>query len=166
MPQRLTTHIQKHSILFICTANQCRSPMAELLFKDYLLSNQNDLTDWQVESAGIYAIPDYPATHNAILAMKELGLDLNSHRSQCVTEELIQSFNLILTMESNHQHRLQQLSPPSAQKVYMLSEMIGIRADVQDPIGSTLQEYISTANLIKKYLLQGWNRILQLSDHL
>jgi protein-tyrosine-phosphatase len=139
--------------------------MAELLFKDILISKRINKEEWHVESAGIYAIPSYPATHNAILAMKEFGLDLNSHRSQPVTEELIQSFNLILTMESTHQHTLQQLSPSSTQNVYMLSEMIDIRADVQDPIGSPLQEYITTANLIKKYLLQGWNRILQLSDH-
>jgi protein-tyrosine-phosphatase len=73
------------SILFVCSANQCRSPMAEALFKD-LVRERGEENEWRVESAGVWAYAGAPATENAQLAMQKRGLDLSQHRSQPATD--------------------------------------------------------------------------------
>src|SRR5438105_3004745 len=93
------------SILFVCTANQIRSPIAAALFKDMLI-NSGQAEGWRVESAGTWAQDGLPASGAAQRVMRELNIDLSQHRSRCVTRDLLAGFDLILVMEHGHKEAL------------------------------------------------------------
>ena len=83
------------SVLFVCTGNVCRSPMAEVLFIDHLKRSGLDPAQWQVGSAGTWTENGYPASSNSVEVMKERGLDLSQHNSRVVTADLLAQFDLI-----------------------------------------------------------------------
>lgn len=153
----------KHSVLFICTANQCRSPLAEVTFRQFVQDMGEVIEDWQVSSAGVYAIPGQSASSYARQAAVKLGLDLSQHRAQPTSQHLIESYALVLTMEKFHCQVLQQMYPASAQRIFMLSELSGSEQNVEDPLGLSLEEYLKTIVDLQKYYQYGWKNIYQLS---
>ena len=119
--------------------------------------------NWQVASAGVYALPKYPATLNACQAAAELGLNLNDHQAQPTSKKLIESFAVILTMEKLHRQELRHMFPSSAYKIFMISETSGSEQDIEDPVGLTLDEYRKTIIDLQKYFRFGWKNIFELS---
>ncbi|HUV16269.1 MAG TPA: low molecular weight protein arginine phosphatase [Pelolinea sp.] len=152
--------VYSHSILFICTANQCRSPMAEVLFKD-LVSRKDRGEDWNIESAGCWARPGIPATDAAILVMVNRGLDLSEHASQPVTEALLEQFDLILCMETEHKQFIQRNFPSVRENTFLLSGMVGEKREIWDPVGMSLIDYEETANEILDILEKGFAKIIR-----
>ena len=148
------------SLLFVCTANICRSPMAMALFRTKILPEGDH---WRIESAGTWAQEDYPASLKAQEVVTKLGGELSDHRSQAINKELLDSFNLILTMEQGHKEALQAEFPGVRKKVYLLSEMAGPGRDIKDPYGSTLEDYEATAEEIATYLTEGLEKICELA---
>jgi protein-tyrosine-phosphatase len=151
------------SVLFVCAANQCRSPMAMILFKDLIAKSEENLIDWQIESAGIWAANGYPATKDAAFVITSMGLDLLDHRSQLVTESLLNRFNLILCMENDQVNYINRIFPTARDKVFRLSEMADQKKDILDPVGHPQYAYKHTANEILEYLKNGFSKIIQLS---
>jgi protein-tyrosine-phosphatase len=151
------------SVLFVCAANQCRSPMAMVLFKEMVAKKGENLDDWRIESAGIWAITGYSATKDAILAISEMGLDLLDHHSQPVTESLLNGFNLILCMENDQVRFIKSNFPTAKNRIFLLSEMADQEQDIWDPVGHSLNSYKDTANEIHEYLIKGFSKIIQLS---
>ena len=149
-----------HSILFVCTANQCRSPMAEGLLR---LRVGIDNPDWQIASAGTWANDGTPASRNSVLVLKELGYDLETHRSRSINKELVDSHRLVLVMERGHKEAMRIEFPQAAGRIFLLSEMIDKVFDIDDPVGSPLADYQATAREIDLILEQGFDRIDQLS---
>jgi protein-tyrosine-phosphatase len=150
------------SILYVCTANQCRSPIAMALMRKQL--QQLGLgEDWQVESAGTWAIDGFPATNYAIQVMEERGLLLKDHRSRKVTAEMLAGMDLVLTMEKNHAEALRNEFPEQDEKVYVLSEMVGEHWDLVDPIGGSLEDYQTAAKLLDDTISEGLERMLELA---
>lgn len=150
---------QVPGVLFVCTANICRSPMAAALFLLRLKQEDPDWKNWRVGSAGTWAIDGEPASRNSQEVVARRGLDISQHRSRMVTAELLEAYDLILTMEPGHKEALQVEFPAVAGRVFLLSEMAGLSAPVADPYGLPIGAYEKTAQNIDQLLAKGMRRI-------
>lgn len=149
------------SVLFVCTANQCRSPTAQALFEHKL--EQADLDEeWRVASAGTLALPGIQATPNAREVVSELGLDLEGHRSQGINEGLLAQFDLILVMEQGHKEAIQFEFPGIADRVHMLSELAGPAYSIPDPVGRSIEDYRAMRSELQDLLDRGFDRLREL----
>jgi protein-tyrosine-phosphatase len=147
----------------VCTANLCRSPIAEALFRAILKQTLADWRDWKVGSAGTWAVAGKTAMTFSQEMMKEIGLDISRHRSRTISAELLEAANLILTMEATHKEAIQIEFPSLSSKVFMLSEMVEKTVDIHDPTGKRREDFREITNLIRQYVTDGFEKILALS---
>jgi len=148
------------SVLFVCTANVCRSPMAMIIFRDMVATSG---AQWRVGSAGTWAIDGFSMAQKTDWVLKQMGHEPGNHKSMSVDRDLLASYNLILTMEQGHKEALKIEFPESANKVYLLSEMIGLSYDIPDPIGKSSQEFIDTYRELTQILRTGFEHIDRLA---
>lgn len=148
-------------ILVVCTANICRSPVGEALLRDKL--RMESLVHWTVSSAGTWAAVGDSASLFSRILMAEQGLDIGNHRSQPVTERLLQQANLVLCMETGHVKTLKSAFPTVKHKLFTLKQMVGKRGSVRDPYGGTRQDYEEMVAEVNKLIEQGFPRIKQLA---
>jgi protein-tyrosine-phosphatase len=134
--------------------------MAEAILKR-LVSTRQDADQWHIESAGTWAMEGYPAAELSQYTMQSMGMDITFHKSQPVRLSLIKQFDLILTMENNHKDGLISEYWEYNDRIFMLSEMVGLMMDVPDPIGGQLSDYEETAHLLERLLTEGLDRIYQ-----
>ena len=127
-------------LLLVCTGNTCRSPMAEALMRRQLKTRPR----WRVASAGLLAVPGLPASPGARQALADLGLDLASHRSRCLTPDLVRSASLIVVLGQHHFDGIIALDPPARDKVFLLGRFARQQpgfTDIPDPIGGSPAAY-------------------------
>ena len=132
------------TILFVCSGNTCRSPMAMALFR---LKG----TEVRAESAGIFAADGQPASPEAVKACKLLGADLSGHRSRRITPEIIEDSDIIAAMTLSHKMQLLLAGCPE-EKAFTLSELTGIPGDIPDPFGQSQEVYNRTAQELLKHV--------------
>ena len=140
---RIIQRLLRTTILFVCSGNTCRSPMAEALARRNLAERlgvgQDELETRgiNVMSAGSFAMPGARATPEAVNAVKALGGDLTRHRSRNLTVELVHEADVIFTMSRNHAKAITAMVPSAAQKVHPLDPA----KDIDDPIGADAGVY-------------------------
>ena len=138
------------TILFVCTGNICRSPMAEGLFRHAVKGRG----DYEVHSAGVGAVDGLPASDHAVRACRELGIDINRHRSRMLTSELVRKADYIFGMTHSHVDAIMLLYPQAAEKTFLLREfddtLDSFENDISDPIGGSLEVYQNCRDQIEQ----------------
>ena len=150
-------------VLFVCTGNTCRSPMAETIFRHLVAERLGCRPDEiehrgvMVASAGVAAWGGGRASTGAIEAMREMGGDLSAHESQPLTENLARQADVIWTMTASHRAAVLAQFPEAGGRVAMLSPD---RQDVIDPIGGSLATYRQCAVQIREHLVRRLDTLL------
>lgn len=151
------------TILFVCTGNVCRSPMAEGLFRHAVRNSSN----YRVISAGVGAVDGQPPSPHAVRALKDLGIDIARQRSQMLTSELVQQADYIFGMTHGHVDAVNLLFPQAAEKTFLLREfdetLDVFEKDISDPIGGSYDVYLNCRDQIEQGIASMLNFIEQTS---
>lgn len=132
-------------LLFLCTGNVCRSPMAEYLLR----ANKPASAQWEIASAALSGSDGQPATPEAVAALRECGIDMSGHRSRSVDTQLIDWADLIVVMTAEQEREVLGRFPQAAGKLRRLGAFgISRQDDIADPIGQPLSSYRRTRDLI------------------
>lgn len=133
----------RNLILTICTGNICRSPMAEKLLQHALSAQEVPLNQLEVVSAGVAAGYGDAASANSVAALKKVHLDLRRHKSQPVTQSLIDRAFLILGMTRSHLDILNHYHSDLPERVHLFREFMsaGHDPEISDPFGQNYDAY-------------------------
>jgi len=138
------------TILFVCTGNVCRSPMAEGIFRQATRGRG----DYRVLSAGLGAMEGQPPSPYAVQAVRELGIDISGQRSRMLTAELVHQADFIFGMTHSHIDTVMLLYPYAAEKTFLLREFDEtldlFEKDISDPIGGSYDVYLSCRDQIEQ----------------
>lgn len=131
------------TIVTVCTANICRSPMAEALLKHALRAQPEPLKSWKVVSAGVAARAGDRVSENSVTALNKVGIDIKAHRSQPLTRQLLDDALVVLCMTESHRAMIQFHFDPAPRHIYLFREFMPRAADKEicDPYGGSLAEY-------------------------
>jgi glycine hydroxymethyltransferase len=138
------------TILFLCTGNVCRSPMAEGLF----CHATKGRGEFRILSAGLGAVDGDLPTHHSVEAMREIGIDISHQRSNALTAEMVRAADLILGMTHSHVDTVLLLYPSAVEKTFLLREfddtLEPYEKDISDPIGSAYEIYVECRDQIEQ----------------
>lgn len=161
MAERVIRRLEDMVIVFVCSGNTCRSPMAAGLAAQILaeklhvpveeLPNQHVL----VRSAGVHAASGMPAAPEAVKVVGEMGADIRKHRSMALTDDLLRRADMIYTMTQAHREEILSHAPSLSKKTFTLDP----DGDIEDPIGKGEQVYRRTAQRMEKLIR---NRVAEL----
>lgn len=151
------------SILFVCTANRFRSPLAAALLERVLQEHDGAAHSWTVGSAGTWAQPGQPVMPAVAIVAPSLDIDLSSHRASRVSEKLLSQYDLILTMQNSQKEALQCEFPALADRIYLLSYVVERGSyDIPDTYHSE-REVMEIGRELRELLRRGRDQICVLA---
>src|SRR6056297_302907 len=147
-------------VLFLCTGNTCRSPMAEGIFKKML--RKKGIEDVEVASRGLVAALGKPVAENAFLAVGEKHIRIGNHVVRQLSRNDIEESDLILTMTKSHAYQAFSMFALKDQHIHTLKDFVGgyEERDIADPIGGSLGDYRKCAKEIEEALKKGFDKII------
>ncbi len=154
----LETPTKTRTILFVCTGNTCRSPMAEAIALDLLRSHEHWAERVRVFSAGVGAGEGAPTTEEAVESLRRLGVEAPRHRSVQLTAEMIRGADLIFGMTRSHVDAVRAIDESAAGKIFPLDPEA---RDVPDPIGGPQSIYDETARRLRELVEQRLRETLE-----
>ena len=154
------------SVLFVCTANRFRSPIAAAWFLRRL-QKEVPAQAWSVGSAGTWAEPGLGVVPSSKWMADELGLDLNAHRAIRIDCELLNGYHLILVMEEHQREALLVEFPQLKDKVFLLARIgDGVEYDVPEPDGLPGDTFLDIAHEVCRLVDKGFQEICLLAHSL
>lgn len=145
------------NLLFVCSGNTCRSPMAEALARK--IAARRGIEDLNLSSAGTNAWDNVPATDEALLVGMERDIDLTGHRARKITPAIVSEADLIFVMTPGHLEQVKQLGGRG--KVHVIDEYASGTQNqgVADPYGGDLEAYRHTADVLERELEKLFDRL-------
>lgn len=159
--------VERFQILFVCSGNVCRSPMAEAFLRAYMPERLVDRV--KIVSAGTLGLSGDLATVEAVQVMREKGIDMRGHISQGVSKELIRSSHIVFAMSRDHLEILQHNFPLISEKTFLLRRFAVPAPEkkqdsIQDPMGFGVEYYRKTRDIIENEIKRILPRLIKLID--
>ena len=149
-------------IVFVCTGNTCRSPMAQGLFRKILNGLDIRIEGIKVSSCGLRAVKNQLVSKNAVIAMEDYGVDISMHRAKPLRETHVNEADLLFTMTQAQAASIKKLYPAMKDNTFSLSEYAGLdNIEIEDPFGADLGTYKKCAADIYSLLLMASEKIIE-----